>query len=252
MSQRERADYFEQLNRSLKEYHRAIPFLLIDLDRVDGNAALFKANLPPKVPPRLVVKSLPAPQLLQYLANRLDTHRYMVFHQPFLSALTTILDDQADVLLGKPMPLKTAAYFYRNLPHPTTTFNPFTQVQWLIDTVERARQYLQLAEELQQPLRLNLEIDVGLHRGGFQNLEALSEVLALIAAQRDKLIFSGFMGYDPHVVKIPKLLRSPERSLQLSNRFYEECKKMVREQFPQLWNDQLTFNGAGSPTVSLH
>lgn len=245
-------EYFEQLNRTLKNHCRAIPFLLIDLDRMDDNIESFKANLKPNAHLRIVVKSLPSPQLIQYIADKLNTNHFMVFHQPFLSALTTILNRQADILLGKPMPIKTAAYFYNNIPSNAKNFNQFTQIQWLIDTKERALQYIKLSEELNHPLRLNLEIDVGLHRGGFQNLSALHEVLELIKNNRKKIAFSGFMGYDPHIVKIPQIIKSSKKSLRSSNNFFEACKKTVQEYFPQLWNDKLTFNGAGSPTLHLH
>lgn len=252
MSIESKNEYFAQLNSTLKNHYRAIPSLLIDLDRVDDNIETFKADLKPNAHPRIVVKSLPSPKLLQYIANKLDTNHFMVFHQPFLSTLTTILNRQADILLGKPMPIKTAAYFYNNIPSNAKGFNQFTQIQWLIDTKERALQYIALAEELNHTLRLNLEIDVGLHRGGFQDLSALHEVLELINNNRKKIEFSGFMGYDPHIVKIPKIIRSSKKSLQSSNIFFEECKKMVQEYFPKLWNDKLTFNGAGSPTFNLH
>jgi hypothetical protein len=34
--------------------------------------------------------------------------------------------------------------------------------------------------------------------------------------------------------------------------FYNDCKSLVKEKFPKMWSEQLTFNGAGSPTVLLH
>ncbi|ANQ51769.1 DSD1 family PLP-dependent enzyme [Flammeovirga sp. MY04] len=245
-------NYFELLNSILKEGNRAIPFLMLDLDRIDENIQLLQKDLKTGAHLRIVVKSLPSYPLIAYIANKMQTNRYMVFHQPFLSDLASKLDHQADILIGKPMPVKTAAYFYKNISKNNPDFNPFTQIQWLIDTKERALQYLQLAEKLGQSLRLNLEINIGLHRGGFHSLEALSETLTLISEHSDKIEFSGFMGYDPHVVKIPSIIRSQKYSLKRSNEFYEECKTLVREKFPQLWKDHLTFNGAGSPTASLH
>lgn len=245
-------DYFEQLNITLKNHNRAIPFLVVDLDRVDKNIELFKTDLKSNAQLRIVVKSLPSPSLLNYVADKMSTNRFMVFHQPFLSNLSTVLDSNADILLGKPMPIKTAEFFFKNFSKSETNFNPYTQIQWLIDTKKRALEYLNLAEELNQTLRLNLEIDVGLHRGGFQTLSEVHEVLELIKAKGKKIQFSGFMGYDPHVVKVPKILRSQKQSFSASNNFYHDCKKLVQEQFPELWNDRLTFNGAGSPTVRLH
>jgi D-serine deaminase-like pyridoxal phosphate-dependent protein len=252
MKKESNKDYFEQLNSTLKNHVRAIPFLLVDLDRVDKNIELFKTDLKSDAHLRIVVKSLPSPNLLNYVADKMSTNRFMVFHQPFLSHLSTVLDRNADILLGKPMPIKTAAFFFKSFSKSENDFNPYTQIQWLIDTKKRALEYLKLAEDLDQPLRLNLEIDVGLHRGGFQTLGEVLEVLELIKVKGRKIEFSGFMGYDPHVVKVPKIIRSQKKSLNASNNFYNDCKKMVQEQFPGLWNDRLTFNGAGSPTVRLH
>lgn len=176
----------------------------------------------------------------------------MCFHQPFLTDLATRLDHNADLLLGKPMPIKTARYFYDNLPNLPNQFNPFLQIQWLVDTEKRIIEYINLAAHLNQKIKLNIEIDVGLHRGGFDNIQALRRALHIINANSDKVQFSGLMGYDPHIVKIPAFLRHPKTALQESNRFYAQCQSLVKREFPNLWNTQLTFNGAGSPTFNLH
>ena len=64
--------------------------------------------------------------------DRAGTSALMVFHQPFLNAVATAFPD-ADVLLGKPMPVAAAETFYRGPRLPA--FDPATQVQWLIDTM---------------------------------------------------------------------------------------------------------------------
>ena len=175
----------------------------------------------------------------------------MVFHQPFLSHLSHHFGNSIDILIGKPMPVKTAAYCYKIL-NPQSGFEPSSQLQWLADTETRILEYITLAKEIGQKIKLNLEIDVGLHRGGFENLERLSKALKLIENNIGFIEFSGFMGYDPHVVKIPKLLRSPQKAFHLANDFYQDCIKLLREKFPRLYHDQLTFNGAGSPTIDMH
>lgn len=244
--------YFGKLNDSLKDYHRAVPYLLIDLEIVDQNIDIFKSNLKPATDFRIVVKSLPSLSLINYIMERMNTNNLMVFHQPFLTDLIKTLSERADILLGKPMPIKTAAYFYKNLPTLKNNFNPYQQIQWLVDTQDRMSQYIELSKNLGMKLRLNLEIDVGLHRGGFQDLEDLRKALSLIKANQRHVIFSGFMGYDPHVVRIPKVIRSQKVSRNKSNAFYMNCINFVKDKFNELWRDDLTFNGAGSPTVSLH
>lgn len=244
--------YFEQLNQTLKNYQRAIPCLLIDLDKLDKNLAILKTNLQANTDFRIVVKSLPSMELVQYIMQQADTEKLMVFHQPFLSELVNKLSANADILLGKPMPVKTAQYFYENLSEDNQEFNPYQQIQWLVDTPKRIQEYIDLAKQLGQALRLNLEIDVGLHRGGFKDITQLKAGLKLIEQHKEYVIFSGLMGYDPHVVKLPSFIRTKEKAYRLANQFYEECKETIRQDFPNLWSANLTFNGAGSPTLSMH
>ncbi|CAM1372405.1 Alanine racemase domain protein [Tenacibaculum litoreum] len=244
--------YFKTLNKELKNYQRAIPCLLVDLDILDENINEVLSNFRKDASLRVVVKSLPLVQLIEYILQKTNSNKLMIFHQPFLTDLASRLDNKADVLLGKPMPIKTAGYFYNNLPQQHNEFNPFTQIQWLVDTEKRIEEYINLAKQLNQKLRLNIEIDVGLHRGGFSSLKSLTKGLSLIEKNQDFVGFSGFMGYDPHVVKLPKIIRSQKKALQLANQFYKECQTLVQNDFPELWSKNLTFNGAGSPTLNLH
>lgn len=244
--------YFEKLNQTLQNYDRAIPSLLIDLDKLDKNIATLKANWPTTADFRIVVKSLPCWELVDYVMENANTKKLMVFHQPFLTDLAGKLDASADILLGKPMPIKTANFFYKNLPENNQGFNSYQQIQWLVDTTDRLQEYIDLAKRLNQKLRLNLEIDVGLHRGGFSTTESLKVALELIVQNQEWVTFKGLMGYDPHVVKLPSILRTQEKALKLANNFYEECKAIIHKDFPELWSTDLTFNGAGSPTIKLH
>lgn len=244
--------YFQALNEELKRYKNAVPRLLIDLDALDHNIAELKSALKEGVDFRIVVKSLPSPQLLQYLLGSLEAANLMVFHQPFLSQLLPLLDTKHDVLLGKPMPLQTVQYFYENLPAGRTTFNPFTQIQWLVDTQDRLAQYHALAKTKGWKLKVNLEIDVGLHRGGFTDAASFETALDFLQAHQKHLELGGLMGYDPHVVKLPKLLRSQKKAFELMCTAYRAYMRLLQDKYPSLWHVHLTFNGAGSPTISLH
>lgn len=241
--------YFSQLNQLLQKEPRAIPSLLLDLDRLDANIFHLKESTNKDL--RIVVKSLPSPALINYIMEKAATKRLMVFHQPFLSQLSSHLDQQADILLGKPMPISTANYFYQTLYCPKG-FVPAKQLQWLVDTPLRLSQYLNLAKQVQQKLRINLEIDVGLRRGGFATRSSLSKALELLQQNTAHLDFSGFMGYDPHVAKLPTPLFSAKKSFQRANAFYHDCIQLLAQKYPQLYHDQLTFNGAGSPTLKWH
>lgn len=66
------------------------------------------------------------------------------------------------------------------------------------------------------------------------------------------LKFSGLMGYDAHVAKLPKILKRPEKSYQQSQQIYQQFKLMLQQQFPDLWHENLCFNGGGSPTFMQH
>ena len=199
-------EYFQALQAELHRNGPARPCLLLDLDRVDRNldrVLHWQRRSGKHV--RLVEKSLPCPALLDHLMQRACTRRLMSFHQPFLSQDAARFAD-ADLLLGKPMPARAAAVFYRDL---RGRFDPARQLQWLIDTPARLQQYLELARGLDTRMRINIEIDIGLHRGGVETERQLDAMMDLIAAHPNHLQWSGFMGYDPHVVALPRWAGSP-------------------------------------------
>lgn len=237
-------DYFARLNQTLRRHGIDRPVLVIDLDRLDRNIdrVVKSAALAPAKTWRVVVKSLPSPELVDYVARRAKTQALMCFHRPFIEAMTR-LRPQSEILLGKPMPVSAARHFYAN---HRGEFDPASQLQWLIDTDARLAQYLELARELGLRLRINLEIDVGLRRGGFAGPEALQAVLSSIRDNPQHLEFAGFMGYDAHLMGLPGFL-VPRELAQVKAR-YAACKDYLKTQFPELFNQQLCFNGAGSPT----
>lgn len=240
--------YFAALNQELQQNGPMRPCLVIDLDRLDQNLDIVTRTLRAPKNFRVVAKSLPSIGLLDYICKRSGCTRMMAFHQPFLNAEAEAFPG-FDFLLGKPMPVRAAAAFYETLKGP---FDPARQLQWLIDTPERAQQYLELADRFSVAMRLNIELDVGLHRGGVAEFEALRRILAIIAARPDRLSWSGFMGYDPHVVKLPKALGTREEHFGRVVSRYRGFVDFTKANFPQLWRDDLTFNGAGSPTYRLY
>ncbi len=187
-------DYFARLNRELREHGPMRPVMLIDLDRLDHNVDVVMQSVARTGKHlRVVEKSLPSPQLLDYIAQRAGTRRMMSFHQPFLNHDAERFPD-ADLLLGKPLPVGSAQQFYEELRGP---FDPTKQLQWLLDTPERLQQYLALAQGRNTRLRINIELDVGLHRGGVADHATLDRMLTIIGANPQHLEFAGFMGYDP-------------------------------------------------------
>lgn len=241
-------DYFATLNQLLKQQGGGVPQLVVDMQRLDANAELLAQRLGNKLPLRLVAKSLASDGLLDYLAKKLATRRFMAFHQPQLNQLARLFDD-ADLLLGKPLPVSAALSFYQQLG-AATGFDPSRQVTWLIDTPERLQQYAELASALQQPLHVALEIDLGLARGGFSDPQALGQTLSQLRSSPAPLKLRGLMGYDAHVAHTPPWL-SRDRAFTDSNGRYRAFVA-VAQTFTDLWPAQPLLNGAGSLTYALH
>ena len=244
------SNYFQQLTQELKRQGTGTPQLILDLKTYQRNLDYVQSKLPTQLKPRLVVKSLASIQLLKLASEKLNTQRFMVFHLPHLLEIIGTFQ-QADILLGKPMPIQAFKHFYQTLSDQNKA-NDQVIIQWLIDDVEHLQQYLQLAQRLNIRLHVNIEIDVGLHRGGVQTQQQFIALMKLIQHNAAYLKLSGLMGYDAHVAKLPKILKSPDKSYQQSQQMYQQYKSILQRKFPDLWHEGLCFNGGGSPTFMQH
>lgn len=244
--------YFAALAQALRRSGRATdavtPVLVLDRDRLLANLRHVLAAKAVRTPLRVVAKSLPSLPLLELIAREAQTTRQMLFNLPYLLRQAAEMPSY-DLLLGKPLPVGAAQAFYQQ--HARGAFVPERQLQWLIDTPERLAEYRQLARALGQPLRVNLEIDVGLHRGGFASAEALGTALALLR-EEPLLQFSGMMGYDPHVTEIPDLPGARSHAEAHAKAVYAAYKAQALAALPPAQADTLTWNAAGSPTFHLH
>src|SRR5690606_19873976 len=102
-------------------------------------------------------------------------------------------------------------------------------------------------------LRISLEIDVGLHRGGLTDPAQLDDLMAILLANPAHLEFAGFMGYDGHVGKLPSFIESAATSLEKANAEYRRYIDHLASRWPTVAaRTDLVFNGGGSPTVMLH
>lgn len=240
--------YFKQLNLDLKKQGIATPQLIVDEAALKQNIQHVQIRLAhaQHLKARLVVKSLASLDLLKLLSEQIDTQRFMVFHQPHIISILENFAD-ADILLGKPMPAQVVHQFFEQYIEWSTA-----KIQWLIDTKVRLQQYLEIAKKYSICLDINIEIDVGLHRGGVQSTQQFTEILALIQQYPQYLKLSGLMGYDAHVTKVPAIIKKPELAYQSSQQTYANYQQLIQKQFPTLWHDELCFNGGGSPTFSFH
>ncbi|NWK53716.1 alanine racemase [Acinetobacter sp. SwsAc5] len=237
--------YFQKMTQHLQQQGTGLPQLIVDVERFQQNLNFVAAQLPAQLQPRLVVKSLACLNLLQQASQHLNTQRFMLFHLPQIDYIAQQFP-QADVLLGKPMPLRAVEHFYQQVQ------SSHLNIQWLIDQPERLQQYLNLAQRFQLCLKINIEIDIGLHRGGVQDHATFVQMLELIQQHPEHLKFSGLMGYDAHVTKLPNVFQLQAKAYQDSQQQYRHYKQLIQDHFPELWHDNLCFNGGGSLTFMQH
>ena len=108
-------------------------------------------------------------------------------------------------------------------------------------------QYAGLARELGVTMGINLEIDVGLTRGGFPTPEAVGEALQAIARE-PRLRLTGLMGYEPHLTGLEADLGHPAVQQVLS--IYRGHIERVNA--AGIDAEKLTLNGAGSHTLKIY
>ncbi|HEV2363112.1 MAG TPA: alanine racemase [Caulobacteraceae bacterium] len=236
------APYFAALEQALKNAGVAQPTMVVDLRRLDANIDAAGQTLAPMgLGLRAVSKSLQAPALLGRVMERAATDKVMVFN-------TTMLDDilawrsEADVLLGRPQPAAAAAGFMR---HHAGDAAVAARPVWLVDSLRRLSQYAEIARASGLSLRICLEVDVGLHRGGFDE-GPLAEAIG--AARAEPLIeIAGLMGYDAHAAAAPDPAAEVARALARLAR----AKAVLAE---ALGGDpaRLVIDTAGSLTFALH
>jgi len=232
--------YFAALSAALRQARVSRPVMIVDQTRLDRNIAAARATLKPSgLPLRVVVKSLPVPALLERIASGIGTDRFMVFNGAMLAPI--MARPGADILLGKPLP---AAEFA--LLADTLGAEAASRVKWLVDTPDRLRQYPEIAAARNMALRTSLEIDIGLHRGGFADGASLAGALDL-ARTMPHVAIAGLMGYDAHVPK----MGDPEAAYQASQALYRTAIGVLREKL-RVDPGTLTLNGAGSPTYPRH
>ena len=243
-----RDPYFLSIQQALMNAGIATPTLLIDRARLNANIDALKRHLPEGMGYRIVAKSLPSISLIQHVAQRANTDRLMTFNLPMLVALSALMPE-ASQLVGKPLPVQAARLYFERLP--PTRIEAADHIQWLIDTPNRLTQYQELARSLNRTLRLNLELDVGLHRGGFETGADLDAVLKEIKTDPN-LEFAGFMGYEPHIPSLPTTLGWRDKALAGAWRTYRTALEQAAEVFGSEAIAHITRNAAGSPTYRYY
>lgn len=244
--------YFGTLSQALKSADQYRPTLIIDKVRLDHNIAAVKAAGGRGFDLRIVEKSLPCAPLLSYIMGALGTTRLMTFHIPFTLENTRHFP-AADLLLGKPMPIGAAREFYATLGNNEGGFDADKNLQWLIDSPVRLGQYHDLACEIGRNMQVNIEINIGLHRGGFSthNLDEFHQALIAIKAAPN-LRLSGLMGYEPFIAHLPKLISRQDDSFASAIQKYQKFRDIVRDVFGPKSCENMIFNTGGSTSYSLY
>jgi len=237
------ADYFVDLSQALDRAGIARPVMVIDKQKLKQNVQVMRSHIGQRFAYRIVAKSLPSVDLIKAVMAEANTSRLMLFYQPFANQIAEQIP-HADILFGKPMPVAAAHNFYRQL---RGNFNPAKQLQWLIDSPQRLQQYADLAKQLDVSMRISIEIDVGLHRGGVDNVQDLSLMLEQIQASQH-LQFSGFMGYEPHIAKLPgSKIKLRDQAMQV----YQEFVELAAQKYGGM-QAEWVLNAGGSPSYQLY
>ncbi|MDZ7811858.1 alanine racemase [Rhodoferax sp.] len=237
--------YFQTLAHALQD-HPAQPTLVVDKTRLKANLNRIRTLAHPKLPLRVVVKSLPSLPLLDEALVAWQTERAMLFNAQQL-VLIAKARPQLDLLLGKPLRASAARWALEQAGNSPAAL----RTQWLVDSPALLADYRTLAQGLGRPLRINLEIDVGLHRGGVETAEQMTEMLALLR-EEPLLEFSGLMGYDAHLAAIPDLPGNRSQALAHAQARYADMLALARQALGSASAAPWTLNAAGSPTFHLH
>lgn len=242
------ATYFDTLQNALRDAGLCEPVLIIDKARLHSNIKALKAMLPRGMAYRIVTKSLPVAPLLRLISKQVRTNRLMSFNTVMVGQLLDAMPD-CDQLLGKPVPAAGLAHFLKTLS--PTQKKALAQVQWLVDTPTRMQAYAALARKHKLSLRVNLEIDIGLHRGGMVPGEDLAAALDIL--NQDKYVsLSGMMGYEPHLSKIPKLGGWRKRAQKGAAALYGDAVNQAGDIMGARFAKNMVRNMAGSPTFGLY
>ena len=207
--------YFDNLSAALVDAELHRPVLVIDRDRLDANIDLIRNGLAPGLGLRIVDKSLSSIPLMQHILSRCQTTRIMSFHLPMTLAMLAAFPE-AQILLGKPLPVGALTAALRHLS-PALFDDLLRRSVFLIDSMERLDQYSALAGQMGKTFRIAFEVDVGMHRGGFETPLALVGAIARIK-DAGSLSIEGLMAYEAHIPQLPRLLGGAQEQARVEAR----------------------------------
>lgn len=225
-------DYFQGLANALKAAGRFRPSLVLDLDRLDRNIAAVRAGVGPDAKLRIVDKSLPSLPLLAHILDRLGSQSIMSFDLPVTRAVLSAFP-KVDILFGKPMPTAALRTMFDEMTaEEADDFAARTVL--LADGVARLQELAALAASRQMHLRVALEVDVGMHRGGLSDPRSVADA-ARMAQGLNGMSLEGVMAYEAHIPAIPGFAGGPrteaakvrKRLADFADALPAECRRIV-------------------------
>ncbi|MEM9726752.1 MAG: alanine racemase, partial [Pseudomonadota bacterium] len=235
-----RDPYFHSMEAALRDAGVAGPTLVIDLARLDANLERILTSVHLDMAVRVVAKSLPAPGLLRRVVSKLRATGLMSFNLPMTLQFCEAFPE-LDHMLGKPLnDAALRAFLAADVPGKD-------RVQWLADSVARLDEIEGAVAAAGARLRVALEIDVGLRRGGFDPGPDLRAGLEAIKAS-DRLIFSGLMGYEAHLASVPEMFGWRARAERESDSRYAAAASDVAAVLGDATLKSCVLNVGGSPT----
>lgn len=243
--------YFESLQAALVAAGIGKPTLIVDKKRLIANIDRVTSQIPKGMSLRIAQKSVPSMGLLNTILSRAKTNRLMVFNKDYLQTLS-IDKSYHHILLGKPLPIMAARNYYNFIADTSPNTRTVKDIEWLIDTPDRLAEYAPLADAQNIDMNINIEIDVGMHRGGVADLGILANMLKSIQAH-PKLTFGGFMGYEKHIVYALGGNSGREKAKNACWAAYQNAVQVAKDVLGQDFDPSTaTLNGGGSATYRLY
>ena len=195
------AEYFVKVQKALKRAGLAEPVLVVDRQRLDANISQLKTMLPADMKFRIVAKSLPCGPLLAHIATRADTDRLMTFNATMALQMLDLMP-KADQLIGKPLPVAAVSALFDTIPARKRAALA-RQIQFLVDT-PALFEMRKLARRQKTPLACQSG-DRCRPASRWHGAWCRARQCAGGSGHHSDLELTGFMGYEPHLSKIPKL-----------------------------------------------
>lgn len=243
--------YFDDMRAAVADAGIGKPTLIIDKQRLLTNIDMVTSHIPTAMALRIAQKSVPSMGLLNTILSRAKTNRLMVFNKDYLQTLS-LNETYHHILLGKPLPIMAARNFYSFIENRTSNPETVGDIEWLIDTPQRLEEYTDLADAQTIPMKLNIELDVGMHRGGVTDLTVLAEMLKRIK-DHPQLTFKGYMGYEKHIVYAMGGESGREKTKNACWSSYRQAVDVAKEVLGSDFDPATaTLNGGGSATYRLY